>query len=240
MAARRSIGVYQPRSRRSAMADALAEARLAMARFFATLSLGAAGLILFLASTAAIVALASYNSADASLDNATGSAPTNLLGSFGAIAADLLLQTFGIAAAGRAGAARGVGLRALTGRHLSHAMWRAIAWPLGTVLAAAGLGVFPAPLALPAGAGGLIGIAVAGLSGHVAEVYRHGLARHRAAADAAASPDCRWPSWPPGLRAHAVPARRSNVPAFFVWLGCSNAPYAQTFAPLLPQSRCGL
>jgi S-DNA-T family DNA segregation ATPase FtsK/SpoIIIE len=174
MATRRSIGVYQPRSRRSAMADALAEARLAMARFFRDLSLRGGGLILFLATMAAIVALATYHHADPSLDNATGGAPNNLLGAFGAVAADLLLQTFGIAALAALAAPAVWGVRALMGKHLSHAISRAIAWPMGTVLAAAGLGVFPAPVALPAGAGGLIGIATYGLSSHAAQVYGMG------------------------------------------------------------------
>ena len=45
-------------------------------------------------------------------------------------------------------------------------MWRLLAWPLGTLTVAAGLGIFPAPASLPAGAGGWIGIAAAGLSAH--------------------------------------------------------------------------
>ena len=171
MAARRSIGVYQPRSRRSAMADALAEARLAMARLLRMLTLRGAGLLLFLCTAASLLALATYNPADPSLDNATAYAPTNLLGALGAIAADLLLQTFGIAALAALAPPAVWGVRALTGRALSHAMWRALAWPLGAVLAAAGLGAFPAPQALPAGAGGLIGIAAAGLSHHAGQVY---------------------------------------------------------------------
>jgi S-DNA-T family DNA segregation ATPase FtsK/SpoIIIE len=217
MAARRSIGVYQPRSRRMAMADALAEARLAMARFLTVLSLRGAGLLLFLGSAAAIVAVATYNSADASLDNATGAAPTNLLGSFGAIAADLLLQTFGIAALAALAAPAVWGVRALTGKTLSHPMARAVAWPIGTVLAAAGLGVFPPPLALPAGAGGLIGLAAQGLSDHTADAY--GLSWL-----AIVLPLMLLVAGLPlaflatGLRATPILRGIVNVPAFFVWL----------------------
>ena len=58
-------------------------------------------------------------------------------------------------------------------------MWRAFAWPLGTVLVAAGLGILPAPLTLPAGTGGLIGIAAAGLSAHAATCLWPALDRHR-------------------------------------------------------------
>ena len=117
---------------------------------------------LFLGSVAALVALATYNSGDASLEQRDRREPTNLLGGLGATAADLLLQTFGIAALAALAPPAVWGVRALTGRTLSYAMWRAFAWPLGTVLFAAGLGVLPAPIALPAGAGGLIGLAAAG------------------------------------------------------------------------------
>ncbi len=178
MATRRSIGsVYQPRQRASEFADALATMRLELARLLRALMLRGMGLLLVLATLAALVALASYNAADASLDNATGAAPTNLLGGLGATAADLLLQTFGIAAVAALLPPIVWGLRGLMGRPLSYAMWRAIAWPVGSVLTAAGLGVLPAPAALPAGAGGLIGITVVGLSSHAAGFYgQHWLA----------------------------------------------------------------
>ncbi|MDE3114688.1 MAG: DNA translocase FtsK 4TM domain-containing protein [Pseudomonadota bacterium] len=146
--------------------------RLELARLTRILTLKGMGLLLVTATLAALVALVSYNSADASLDNATGAVPTNLLGGLGATAADLLLQTFGIAALAALLPPIVWGLRALMGRPLSYAMWRAIAWPVGTVLTAAGFGVLPAPAALPAGAGGLIGITVAGLSAHAAGFYR--------------------------------------------------------------------
>ncbi|MDE3116417.1 MAG: DNA translocase FtsK 4TM domain-containing protein, partial [Pseudomonadota bacterium] len=175
MATRRSIGgVYQPRQRASELADALATMRLELARLLRALMVRGLGLLLVTATLAALVALASYNAADASLDNATGAAPTNLLGGLGATAADLLLQTFGIAAVAALLPPIVWGLRGLMGRPLSYAMWRAIAWPVGAVLAAAGLGVLPAPAALPAGAGGLIGITVVGLSSHAAGFYGQG------------------------------------------------------------------
>jgi S-DNA-T family DNA segregation ATPase FtsK/SpoIIIE len=62
------------------------------------------------------------------------------------------------------------GTRALMGRSLRHALARVFAWPLGTIFLAAGLGILPRPLSLPAGAGGMIGIAVAGLSQHVGQL----------------------------------------------------------------------
>ncbi len=217
MAARRSIGVYQPRNRRAAIADAMAEARLAFARLCAILMLRGAGLLLFAASAAALIALATYNPADASLDNATGATPTNLLGGFGAIAADLLLQTFGIAALAALAPPAIWGVRALTGRNLRHAIWRGIAWPLGAVLAAAGLGIFAAPHALPAGAGGLIGIAVAGLSRHVADVYgMNWLATALPLMLLAAGAPLAFLAT--GLRFAPIARGAVTVPAIFVWL----------------------
>jgi len=218
MAARRSIGVYQPRSRGSVLADALADARLALARLLRMLTMRGAGLLLSVATLAALVAVVSYNPADASLDNATGAAPTNLLGGLGATAADLLLQTFGIAALAALAPPTFWGVRALTGKRLSHALWRAIAWPVGTVLTAAGLGMLPAPVALPAGAGGLIGIAVAGLSAHAAGVYDLSWL-------AVALPALLFAAGLPlaflatGLRAMPLLRGAANVPAFFVWIG---------------------
>jgi S-DNA-T family DNA segregation ATPase FtsK/SpoIIIE len=169
--ARRSMGVYEPRSRSRAMADALADARRTVAHAASVAALRGAGAMLFIGSVAALVALATYNSGDSSLNNATGRDPTNLLGGLGATAADLLLQTFGIAALAALAPPAVWGARALSGRTLSHALWRAFAWPLGTLFVSAGLGVFPAPIAMPAGAGGLIGLAAAGLSSHAAQVY---------------------------------------------------------------------
>jgi S-DNA-T family DNA segregation ATPase FtsK/SpoIIIE len=165
------MGVYQPRNRKAAFADAMADARRSMMRALNVAALRGAGAILFLGSIAALVALATYNSADASLNTATGAAPTNLLGGFGAMAADILLQTFGIAALAFLAPPAFWGVRALSGKHLQHAILRAFAWPLGTLFVAAGLGVLDGPLSLPAGAGGLIGLAAKGLSANVARVY---------------------------------------------------------------------
>jgi DNA segregation ATPase FtsK/SpoIIIE, S-DNA-T family len=175
-AARRVMagGVYQPRSRGAAMSDALADARRSLARLVRLVIMRGAGALLLVAAGAATVALLSYNSSDPSLNNATSNEPSNLLGGLGATAADILLQAFGIAALAALAPLLVWGVRALRGRHLSHAMWRAFAWPLGAVLMAAGLGVFPAFMALPAGTGGLIGIAAAKLSAHVGQVYGQG------------------------------------------------------------------
>src|SRR6185312_357068 len=169
---RRAMGVYQPRSRKAAFADAMTDARMKLGRALSVVALRGAGLLLFLGSVAALIALATYNSADGSINNATGAAPTNLLGGFGATAADLLLQTFGIAALAFLAPPAFWGVRAITRKHLSYALWRALAWFLGTLFVAAGLGLVNGPASLPTtSAGGLIGLAVAGLSNHAASFY---------------------------------------------------------------------
>src|ERR1700761_1599041 len=164
-------GVYHPRSKGGAMSDALADAKSALARLLKMAALRGAGLILFAAALAALVALASYSGDDASFNNANARPVSNLLGPLGATAADLLLQTFGFAAIFAFAPLLVWGVRALTGRTLRYAMWRLVAWPLGTLTVAAGLGIMPAPASLPAGAGGWIGIAARSLSVHAAQTF---------------------------------------------------------------------
>ncbi len=217
MTARRSIGVYEPRSRRAAMADALADARRTVIHAAGVAALRGAGLALFLGSAAALVALATYNPNNSSLNNATGSDPTNLLGGFGATAADLLLQTFGIAALAALAPPAVWGARALSGRALSYPLWRALAWPLGTLFVAAGLGIFPAPITMPAGAGGLIGLAAAGLSSHAAQVYdEHWVGILLPLLLLIAGLPLAFLAT--GLRLKPILNRLIDIPAFFVWI----------------------
>ncbi len=56
------------------------------------------GLVLGVGGVALLVALACYNPLDPSLNTATSRPPTNLAGPVGSMAADLLLQSFGVAA----------------------------------------------------------------------------------------------------------------------------------------------
>ncbi|HVV65126.1 MAG TPA: DNA translocase FtsK 4TM domain-containing protein [Rhizomicrobium sp.] len=164
-------GVYQPRSRGGAMSDALAEARLALARLVNLAVIRGAGGLVLAVTLAVGLALATYSSSDPSLNNATGRTVGNWLGPFGATAADILLQAFGIAAFAFLAPLAVWGARAMMGKGLSHAVWRAVAWPLATVCLAAGFGLLPRPDALPAGAGGWIGIAAFSLSVHAGQVY---------------------------------------------------------------------
>jgi DNA segregation ATPase FtsK/SpoIIIE, S-DNA-T family len=163
--------LYEPPSRAAIFNDALAEARSALARLLHLAFLRGAGGVVLLATLAMGVALATYSPGDPSLNNATGREVANWLGPVGATAADVLLQAFGIAAFAFLAPLAVWGARALMGKGLSRAIWRAVAWPLGTVCIAAGLGVLPRPEALPAGAGGWIGIMAAALSAHVGQVW---------------------------------------------------------------------
>ena len=153
------------------MSDALADARHAMKRLMRLAAMRGAGLLLFVAALAALAALVSYSGDDASFNNANARPVANLLGPLGATAADLLLQTFGFAAIFAFAPLLVWGIRALAGKNLRHAMWRLLAWPLGTLIVAAGFGIIPATANLPAGAGGWIGIAAAGLSVHAGQVF---------------------------------------------------------------------
>ncbi len=85
----------------------------------------------------------SYSADDASLNNANLREVGNWLGPLGAVAADLLLQIFGLAVLAFLAPLFVWGTRALAGKSLKYAMWRLVAWPLGTTTVAAGFGLFP-------------------------------------------------------------------------------------------------
>ncbi len=69
-----------------------------VARFARRRLAEALGVIFAVLAVALAVALATYDSQDPSLNTASASAPANLLGAPGAIAADILVQTMGLAA----------------------------------------------------------------------------------------------------------------------------------------------
>src|SRR6201996_1975520 len=211
-------GVYHPRARGSAMSDALADARLAMNRLLRMLAMRGAGLALVVAAFAALLALVSYSADDASLNNANLRDIGNWLGPLGAVAAALLLQIFCVAAGAFLAPLFVWGARALRGKSLKYAMWRLVAWPLGTVTVAAGFGLFPASTRLPAGDGGMIGIAAGGLSVHAAQVWH--------------TPSLSWalplglllvglplPFLATGLRLLPIVRGITNIPAAAAWAG---------------------
>ncbi|HEY2071078.1 MAG TPA: DNA translocase FtsK 4TM domain-containing protein [Rhizomicrobium sp.] len=165
-----STGVYQPRSRRAQLAETFDDAKRSLARLFREASLRGAGALLLGVSLAGFASLLSYDPADSSLNNATDAAHAhNLLGGFGAAASDLLYQGFGLAAFAFLASPAIWGARAVFGKHLRHGLPRLMAWFLGTICTAAGLGVLPTLLNVPGG--GMIGITVTNLSAHIGQVY---------------------------------------------------------------------
>jgi len=161
------VGAYQPRTRRSQMADTLADWRHAFVQAMNAAMLRGAGALLFVAATAGFIALLSYNPDDPTLNNAASGDTSNWLGGPGATAADLLLLAFGFGAIAALLPPAVWGARALFGRNLSNPALRAIAWPSGAVLLAAGASLFPAPFTLPAKSGGVIGITVSRSLAHI-------------------------------------------------------------------------
>ena len=68
-------GVYQPRPPRAVMSDAFDAAKRSATRFFREAGLRGAGALLLLVAIAGVLALVFYNPGDASLNNATETAP---------------------------------------------------------------------------------------------------------------------------------------------------------------------
>src|SRR4051812_33785267 len=97
MGANRSAGIYQPRSRKGQIADALSACRNWLIDLLAETLWRSLGIALLVIATAIVVSLLSYDPADPSLNVATGREPTNWLGPTGAYGADLLFQLFGVA-----------------------------------------------------------------------------------------------------------------------------------------------
>src|SRR5712691_9961836 len=144
MSAQRSAGVYQPRSRRGQIADAIASFRDWLRELVTETLRRALGLALVIMGIALIAALASYDSADPSFNVATGRSAANWLGATGAYAADLLFQMFGVAALALAATVGAWGWQTVTGKRLKQAALRSLALVLGALFLPAGLEAFPA------------------------------------------------------------------------------------------------
>ena len=121
----------------------------------------AAGALLILGALALALALASYSPSDPSLSHATDAPARNLLGHFGAMAADVLLQTLGLGSALLVALLAAWGWRLARDRRLP--MWwvRITVMPLAVILAAMALSIVPPPadwpLPLSANLGGVVG-----------------------------------------------------------------------------------
>src|SRR5918998_3122011 len=86
------------------------------------------GVALIAIAAAAGLALASWSVQDPSLSHATNAPIRNLLGSGGAIAADLMMQLFGIAAIAFILPVASWGWRLVTHRVLDRERWRLLLW----------------------------------------------------------------------------------------------------------------
>src|ERR1051326_4114630 len=171
MGANRSAGVYQPRSRKGQIADALNSFRAWVIDLLAETLWRSLGIALLVLAIAVFVSLLSYDAADPSLNVATGREPSNWLGATGAYGADLLFQLFGVAALAFGLTLAAWGWRASKGGRFSQFALRALALILGALLLAAALGAVPELLALPAGTGGIPGRMTMFFTGKIATAF---------------------------------------------------------------------
>lgn len=120
------------------------------------------GLTLLVAVAAGTVALLSWSAGDPSLNHATATPAHNWLGRPGAIAADLLMQFFGIGCTLLLAIPAFWGWRLVTRRRLERARLRLALGLLGLLcgVAAASLAPVPGGWPLPTGLGGVVGDAL--------------------------------------------------------------------------------
>ena len=117
------------------------------------------GLGLIGAAVMAMAALASWSIKDPSFSYATGAPVRNLLGAHGAVAADLLMQLFGLAALALVLPLALWGWRLMTHRRLDRLRLRLGLWLGGALLAAGFISCLTRPHTwpLPTGLGGVVG-----------------------------------------------------------------------------------
>jgi len=121
--------------------------------------LGGCGLVIVAVACAAWASLATWSVHDPSFNNATRAAPQNLLGHWGAVVADLAIQSIGLAAIILFLPLAAWGWHILFGTVPSRQRWRLLAWPGAVMLLAATLAALPQPKSwpLPNGLGGILG-----------------------------------------------------------------------------------
>jgi DNA segregation ATPase FtsK/SpoIIIE, S-DNA-T family len=123
------------------------------------LMLGSYGLIGITIACAAWASLATWSMHDPSLNNATRAVPRNLLGSWGAVLADLTIQTLGLAAIILFLPLAAWGWHLVFQTAPDRKKARLFAWPASVLLLAAALAALPQPKSwpLPNGLGGILG-----------------------------------------------------------------------------------
>jgi len=111
------------------------------------------------AACAAWASLATWSVHDPSLNNATPMVPRNLLGSWGAVVADLTIQTLGLAAIILFLPLAAWGWHLVFQTAPDRKKARLLAWPASVIMLAAALAALPQPKSwpLPNGIGGILG-----------------------------------------------------------------------------------
>jgi S-DNA-T family DNA segregation ATPase FtsK/SpoIIIE len=117
------------------------------------------GLVIIAAAAAAWASLVTWSVHDPSLNNATRIAPKNLLGSWGAVVADLSFQSIGLASIILFLPLGAWGWYLLFGEAPDRRKTRLLAWPASVLVLAAALAALPQPKSwpLPNGLGGILG-----------------------------------------------------------------------------------
>jgi S-DNA-T family DNA segregation ATPase FtsK/SpoIIIE len=157
MSMHRTVGVYQPRSRRTQLVDTIASVREFTVGLVSETLRRALGLGLMFFALALLGALLSYNPADPSLDVATWRSAGNWLGAPGAYGADFLFQSVGTAAFALPLPLANWGWQLMSGRRLAFLLLRIAGFILGVVFLAAGLGALAQLPIFPPLAGGIAG-----------------------------------------------------------------------------------
>ena len=121
--------------------------------------LGSYGLLIVTLACAAWASLATWSVHDPSLNNATRAVPRNLLGGWGAVVADLTIQSLGLAAIILFLPLAAWGWHLFFHTTPNRRRLRLLAWPASVMLLAAALSALPQPKSwpLPNGLGGIFG-----------------------------------------------------------------------------------
>lgn len=121
--------------------------------------LGTYGLGIVTVACAAWASLATWSVHDPSFNNATRTAPRNLLGGWGAVVADLAIQSLGLASIFLFLPLAAWGWHLVFRTTPKHRRLRLLAWPAAVILLAATLSALPQPKSwpLPNGLGGIFG-----------------------------------------------------------------------------------
>ena len=120
---------------------------------------GTYGFVLIAGACAVWASLATWSVHDPSLNNATRAAPRNLLGGWGAVVADLGIQSLGLASIVLFLPLAAWGWHLVAQTVPNRRKWRLLAWPASVILLSAALSALPQPKSwpLPNGLGGILG-----------------------------------------------------------------------------------